>query len=127
MKKWTAIVPVVTILALTGAVFASGENSEGTEAADMAEISIEDADLVAAEELFQKTCRNCHGPKAQGVASYPKLTDKTVEHIVMRLEQYRDREKVGPNSMLMFAHAKDLSDADMVNIAAYVTTAFTEE
>ncbi|MEM9551982.1 MAG: c-type cytochrome [Pseudomonadota bacterium] len=76
------------------------------------------------EKLFQKTCKNCHGPKAQGLASYPKLSDKDAAFIQMRLEQYRAGEKVGPNSPLMIPHARDLTDDEILNLATYVTTAF---
>ena len=69
-------------------------------------------DAAAGETLFQKTCKNCHGPKAQGMASYPKLSDKETDYVVMRLEQYRAGEKIGPNSMLMIPHAAKLSDEE---------------
>ena len=79
------------------------------------------ADIAAGEEAYQAVCRNCHGPNAQGVASYPALNDKEVDYLVDRLERYREGEKIGPNSMLMIPHAKELSDDDIVNIAAYIT------
>ena len=81
-------------------------------------------DVSAGETLYQDVCRNCHGPKAQGLASFPKLADKTADYLSMRLEQYRAGERVGANSALMMPHAKDLSDEDIANLAAYITTAF---
>lgn len=83
-----------------------------------------DPDVAAGETLYQGVCRNCHGPKAQGIASYPRLSDKEVDYLVGRLERYREGEKIGPNSMLMIPHARELSDQDIVDIAHYVTTAF---
>lgn len=87
-------------------------------------LSAEDVDLEAAEAIFKKSCRACHGNKAQGVASYPKLTDKEPEHIADRLVTYRAGERVGPNSALMFQPAKKLSDEDIAGLAVYVTSAF---
>lgn len=82
------------------------------------------ADIEAGETSYQAVCRNCHGPKAQGIASYPRLSDKDVAYLTDRLERYREGEKIGPNSMLMIPHARDLSDQEIANITAYVTTAF---
>lgn len=82
------------------------------------------ANIAAGEEIYQEVCRNCHGPKAQGIASYPKLADKSVDYITERLERYRAGEKIGPNSMLMIPHARELSDEDIANLANYITTAF---
>lgn len=81
-------------------------------------------DLAAAEKLYKGSCRSCHGPTAGGMASFPKLADKDGEYIATRLEQYRAGEKVGPNTALMRPHAQRLSDEDIANLAAYITTAF---
>ncbi|WP_299611658.1 c-type cytochrome [uncultured Tateyamaria sp.] len=94
-----------------------------TDAAETTSISAE-VDLAAAEKIFQKSCRACHGNKAQGAASYPKLSDKEPDYIVELLERYRSGEKIGPNSILMIQHAKKLSDSDIASLAIYVTTAF---
>ncbi|MCK0166490.1 c-type cytochrome [Jannaschia sp. S6380] len=82
------------------------------------------ADGVAGEALYQDVCRNCHGPKAQGMASFPKLSDKDADYVAMRLEQYRAGETVGPNTALMAPHAQDLTDVEIADLASYVTTAF---
>ncbi|WP_336056659.1 c-type cytochrome [Nitratireductor sp. CH_MIT9313-5] len=87
-------------------------------------IKVDEVDLEAAEALFKKSCRACHGNKAQGVASYPKLSDKEPEEIVDKLVTYRAGEKIGPNSVLMIQNAKKLSDEDIAALAVYVTTAF---
>lgn len=81
-------------------------------------------DLSAAEKIFSKSCRACHGNKAQGAASYPKLSDKEPDYIASMLERYRAGEKIGPNSILMIQHAKKLSDDDIASLAIYVTSAF---
>ncbi|MGK7653823.1 c-type cytochrome [Roseovarius sp. B08] len=85
---------------------------------------VRDADVEAGESLYQSVCRNCHGPKAQGVASYPRLSDKDTGYLTNKLERYREGEKIGPNSMLMIPHAKNLSDQDILNITTYITTEF---
>ncbi len=81
-------------------------------------------DVSVGEKLYKKTCKNCHGPTAKGLASFPKLTGNTVEYLVMRLEQYRGGEKIGPNTPLMAPQAKKLSDEDIINLSTYITTTF---
>ncbi|GFE51896.1 hypothetical protein So717_36490 [Roseobacter cerasinus] len=83
-----------------------------------------EVDMAAAEKIFRKSCRACHGNKAQGAASYPKLSDKDPAYIAEKLEIYRSGERIGPNSILMIQHAKKLSDEDISNLSVYVATAF---
>ncbi|MEM9523309.1 MAG: c-type cytochrome [Pseudomonadota bacterium] len=81
-------------------------------------------DLAEGGELYKKMCRSCHGPKAQGMASFPKLAGSTLEHLTMRLEQYRAGEKIGPNTPLMAPRAANLSDDDIINIVGFIVTTF---
>ena len=81
-------------------------------------------DVAAGETVYQKDCRNCHGPTAKGMAVFPKLTGNSADYIVDRLEKYRAGETVGPNTPLMAPLAKKLSDEDIANLAAYITTTF---
>ena len=85
---------------------------------------MEDVDLEAAEQVFRKNCRACHGNRAQGAASYPALSDKEPGYIAEKLEAYRAGTRFGPNSILMIQAAKKLSDADIANLSVYVATAF---
>ena len=81
-------------------------------------------DAAAGETLYQSVCKNCHGPTAKGMASFPKLAGNTAEYLSTRLERYRAGEKVGPNTALMRPHAKELSDEDIAALAEYIATAF---
>ncbi|WP_299917140.1 c-type cytochrome [uncultured Roseobacter sp.] len=118
---------ILAMLMITCGFAARADNhaTDATKAEDIETSPIEHVvDLEAAEKIFRKSCRACHGNKAQGAASYPKLSDKTPEYIAEKLKIYRSGEKIGPNSILMISHAKKLSDEDIVNISAYVATAF---
>lgn len=81
-------------------------------------------DLAAGKKLFKKTCRACHGPKAQGMASFPKLAGNTEEYLTSRLEQYRAGEKLGPNTPLMAPKAAKLSDDDISNVVSFIVKTF---
>ncbi|MCP1167716.1 c-type cytochrome [Limimaricola litoreus] len=78
-------------------------------------------DIAIGEELYQDTCKNCHGPKAQGMASFPKLTGHEATYLVERLTAYREGEKVGPNTALMAPMAADLTDEDIARLALYIS------
>lgn len=82
------------------------------------------ADASAGESTFAKSCAQCHGKQGQGMASFPSLKGRDAKYIKSRLETYRAGEKVGANSGLMIVNAKDLSDADIANLAAYISTSF---
>lgn len=90
------------------------------EMADGAAVDVASADLDAGEDLYKKVCRACHGPKAQGMASFPKLVGHDADYLASRLQQYRAGEKVGPNSALMMPVAAKLSDDEIANVAAYI-------
>lgn len=77
-------------------------------------------DTAAGEEIYQSVCRNCHGPSAKGMASFPKLAGQDAAYLESRLIQYREGEAVGPNTALMAPHAAALSDEDIANIAGYI-------
>ena len=77
-------------------------------------------DAAAGEDLYKDACRQCHGPTARGMASFPRLNDKEADYLVARLQTYRAGEKVGANSALMLPVAEKLSDADIANVAAFI-------
>ena len=79
-------------------------------------------DIAAGKALYKKTCRNCHGPTAKGMASYPKLVGFSAEYLADKLKQYRSGRKIGPNTALMAPNAKGLSDDDIANISAFIVS-----
>ena len=80
------------------------------------------ADIAAGEKQYMRECRACHGRKAEGVSSFPKLVGHPTDYLVQRLEQYRAGEKLGPNTPLMAAVAKELSDQDLSNLAGFIVS-----
>ena len=81
-------------------------------------------DAVAGKERYLVNCVNCHGAAGKGMASFPSIEGRDADYIVDRLNQYRARERVGPNSAIMMSLAADLSDDDIANLAAYVSATF---
>lgn len=90
----------------------------------MSSAMAQEPDESAGEALYADSCTQCHGPKGQGMASFPSLSSREAEYISSRLTQYRAGEKVGANSGLMIPNAADLSDEDIANLAAYISQEF---
>lgn len=82
------------------------------------------ADMAAGQNRYALNCVNCHGRAGKGMASFPALVGRDAEYIARRLNQYRAREKVGPNSAIMMSLSGGLSDADIANLAAYIAATF---
>ena len=78
----------------------------------------------AGKKRYFENCFQCHGKTGKGMASFPAIKGRDADYINDRLTKYRAREKVGPNSAIMMSLAKDLSDDDIDNLAAYVAEAF---
>lgn len=81
-------------------------------------------DVVAGEQRYNVNCVNCHGRAGKGMASFPSIAGRDADYIAERLEQYRAREKVGPNSAIMMSLVAELTDEEIANLAVYVSTTF---
>ena len=96
-----------------------------TSAAFVLSIGVAHAeDAAAGEKRYKKNWRQLSWQKGKGMASFPSLKGRDAEYIATRLKKYRAREKVGPNSVIMMEWAAKLSDEEIANIAAYVSTTF---
>lgn len=76
---------------------------------------------VAAGKTKYATCVACHGAQGQGGLG-PKLASQKSEDIVKKLTAYKNKQKIGPQSAMMWGLSAGLSPADINNIAAYTAT-----
>ena len=72
-------------------------------------------------EKYFGGCVACHGGKAEGGIG-PKLAGQSADDIVGKLSAYRSGEQRGAQSAMMWPVAKPMSDDDIKNIAAYVSS-----
>ena len=72
-------------------------------------------------EAKYAACGACHGSNGGGGVG-PKLSGKTIEYIVGRLNQYKNGEKVGSQSNMMWGQAAMLSETDIKDLAEYINT-----
>jgi cytochrome c553 len=85
-----------------------------------------DARLVAkGKELFEKgvptrgipSCATCHGEKAEGVASFPRLAGQHAKYVRKQVEYIQTLVR---NAPVMHGVVKDLAPEEIEAIAAYV-------
>jgi cytochrome c553 len=81
-------------------------------------------DLAAGEARYAQTCANCHGKSGRGMASFPSIKGRDADYIADRLTRYRAGEKIGANALLMIPMASELTDDEIANLAAFVSTKF---
>lgn len=108
-----------TEAAATDPGHASGEHGSGSSA------GLPPGNIAAGEKRAQEkgkatgqSCVDCHGPEGNQpiAASYPRLAGQYADYLAHALQAYRSGDRQQP---LMTPQAKDLSDADIANLAAY--------
>lgn len=78
------------------------------------------ADPAAGKQKFEATCAACHGTQGISVVPiYPNLAGQKQEYLVAQLRAFRDGSR---KNAIMQPMAKNLTDADIVNIATYLAT-----
>jgi len=127
---WIVLVAVVGLglhFTLQG-IIESGD-AEKRKGPDLAKVALlEAADPVHGAKVragmvkYESICRLCHHRTGQGGKFTPPIAGKGAERTEMMLRLYRSGYKVGPMTNLMAPWAKELSDEDIVNLAAYVDT-----
>jgi cytochrome c553 len=74
----------------------------------------------AAGKAKAATCGACHG--ANGVSmipNYPNLAGQKADYIVAQLKAFKSGERKGANAAIMAPMSADLSEQDMLDLAAY--------
>ncbi|NND69276.1 MAG: c-type cytochrome [Halioglobus sp.] len=66
-------------------------------------------------------CVACHGADGGGGVG-PQLAGQSVDELAGALLQYRNGETRGAQSVLMWSQAREMSDDDINNLAAYIST-----
>jgi cbb3-type cytochrome c oxidase subunit III len=102
--------------------FAAGEAAPAHGAASApaaAPAKVAKPDLVKGEASFTAVCASCHGADGNsGTPANPKLAQQHPEYLVKQLQEFKNGKRPSP---VMQAFAAQLSDADMKNIAWWVT------
>ncbi|MEJ2347445.1 MAG: cytochrome c [Gammaproteobacteria bacterium] len=100
MRRVSKVAVMLALAGATGTVFAAGDASAG--------------------KAKFATCAGCHGPA--GVSSnpmWPNLAGQKEGYVIKQLKDFRAGNRTNP---LMSPMAKPLSDSDIENLAAYVSS-----
>lgn len=75
----------------------------------------------AGKNIYGKLCISCHGASGTGSHTIPRLAGQQVKYVEDSLKRYRngDGERIDPR---MAAYTRNLKDADIQNLAAFLTT-----
>ncbi|MCF6298657.1 MAG: c-type cytochrome [Thiomicrorhabdus sp.] len=86
----------------------------------MASTSMAEGDPIAGKDKFKSTCVTCHGSNAEGNVG-PKLAGQPAADIIRKLTEYRAGKQRGPMTFMMAPMAQGLTEAEVQNVAAYVS------
>jgi cytochrome c553 len=67
-------------------------------------------------------CAACHGEGLRGNETFPPLAGRSPSYLARQLEDFKHFSRVGPGSQLMQPIVRNLSDEDILDIAAYVAS-----
>lgn len=121
MKLLTSILLAASLAAPAFSTLAQ----EAKPAAPHAEVKVEPVkaakpDLAKGEASYAAVCAACHGADGNsGTPANPKLAQQHPEYLVKQLQEFKSGKRANP---IMSGFAGTLSDADMKNIAYWVTS-----
>ena len=67
-------------------------------------------------------CRTCHGPELKGVGVIPGIAGRSPSYIFRQLYDFKQGARAGINSVLMKHTVANLTDDDMLSLAAYTAS-----
>jgi cytochrome c len=80
------------------------------------------ATVRAGMEKYESICRLCHHRLGIGGKFTPPIAGRPEEWVMIMLKAYRAGKQMGPLTNLMAPWAAELSDEDIRNVAAYIST-----
>jgi cytochrome c553 len=77
-------------------------------------------DPVAGKALADKVCAACHGENGNAIIEvYPDLAGQNAAYLVYALQAYKDGQRFGGYAGIMVPQAKNLTEQQMADVAAY--------
>jgi cytochrome c553 len=86
--------------------------------------SVQAGQILAATGRGDKTiqCRTCHGPELKGVGAIPGIAGRSPSYIFRQLYDFKQGNRAGIGSVLMKHTVVNLTDGDMLSLAAYTAS-----
>jgi len=83
---------------------------------------VKDAGLVArGKTYYDKTCWRCHGDQGRGSEKYARIAGQQADYLTITLRRYRDGSAARMDP-IMASNTKNMSDADIQAVVAYVSS-----
>jgi cytochrome c553 len=118
--KPTASLLIAAALAAPAFVSFAQEQAAAPAAGASAAAAPAKPDPAQGSAKFGSVCAACHGADGNsGVPANPKLAQQFPEYIVKQLQDFKAGKRASP---IMQGFASQLTDADMKNVAAWVST-----
>ena len=120
MKLLASLLFAVSLAAPAFSTLAQEAKPAAPQAAAKAEpVKALQPDLAKGEASFNAVCAACHGAEGNSVIpAQPKLAQQHPEYLVKQLQEFKSGKRA---NAIMAGMAATLSDADMQNIAYWVT------
>ena len=67
-------------------------------------------------------CGTCHGPELQGVDAVPGIAGRSPSYLVRQIYDFQQHTRAGSAGSLMLPVVEKLSHADMIALAAYISS-----
>ena len=67
-------------------------------------------------------CVTCHGPELRGIGSIPGIAGRSPSYLARQLYDFQQGTRNGELAPMMKAVAEKLTNEDMINILAYVSS-----
>lgn len=68
------------------------------------------------------TCSRCHGPELRGGGLVPAIAGRSPSYVMRQLYDMKHGARRGPGAWQMLATVENLTDDDMLDVAAYLAT-----
>src|SRR6185369_13314877 len=118
MKLLACLMTAACLAMPAASVFAAEEKP--TEAAPAAASAAAKPDLAQGQAKFTAVCAACHNADGNSaIPANPKLAQQHPEYLIKQLQEFKAGKRASP---IMQGFAATLSDADMKNIAYWVTS-----
>lgn len=70
---------------------------------------------------FEKGCNGCHGTKAEGITTYPRLANRAKGYLTAKLKRFRSNLSDNQRQQMMIPFAQGLSDEEIDAITTFLS------
>lgn len=79
------------------------------------------------ELYIAKACYSCHGHKAEGMNTFPRLANRAKGYMTYKLKRFRSKKADTQAQEMMIVYSVGLSDEDIDNLTTFMYEYVDEE